>query len=330
MTSLFSEEAFSALTSEVAEKVVENDDAASTASGAPSLQSSLASSPVMSEGALASSMASPTKSPSSPWTSTVAPESLKDLPSLGSLGHFAGLCSRCCFHSKGRCQNGYDCRFCHFDHEKRPRKKKPTVGAHVRGLPTTPVHVQLEHRGFHNEAWAMTATSTTQYLSAPLTPQYASGSPTYQNVSAYPGLELQHVPCPPPPPLNNPVVPTTDSKQAGCVEGWPVEKVVTWLNSTGLGHLAKSFEEHRITGDVLLELVPSDLEEIGVRALGDKKRLLRAVAQLQTPDVQASCPPPPPTPAPSWQAPSLESPSLWGSCMTPQLTPPPSFDAPLM
>jgi len=114
------------------------------------------------------------------------------------------------------------------------------------------------------------------------------------------------------------------------VEGWPVEKVVTWLNSTGLGHLAKNFEEHRITGDVLLELVSSDLEEIGVRALGDKKRLLRAVAQLQTPDVQASCPPPPTTPAPCWQAPSLESTSIWGSCTMPPLTPPPAFDAPLM
>merc|ERR1712134_87931 len=73
-------------------------------------------------------VASPTKSPVSPLTPPVAPESLKDLPSLGSLGHFAGLCSRCCFHSKGRCQNGYDCRFCHFDHEKRQRKKKIPVG----------------------------------------------------------------------------------------------------------------------------------------------------------------------------------------------------------
>merc|ERR1719440_1693228 len=51
---------------------------------------------------------------------------LSDLPSIGSLGHFAGQCSRCCFHPKGRCLNGYDCRFCHFDHDKRRRKKKVT------------------------------------------------------------------------------------------------------------------------------------------------------------------------------------------------------------
>jgi len=49
---------------------------------------------------------------------------LGDLPSLGSAQHAEGLCKRCCFFPKGRCQNGKDCEFCHFDHEKRKRKKK--------------------------------------------------------------------------------------------------------------------------------------------------------------------------------------------------------------
>merc|ERR1719261_682158 len=59
---------------------------------------------------------------------SVAPKmdvvTLSDLPSIGSIGHFAGQCSRCCFHPKGRCLNGFQCRFCHFDHEKRRRKRK--------------------------------------------------------------------------------------------------------------------------------------------------------------------------------------------------------------
>merc|ERR1712195_271274 len=46
---------------------------------------------------------------------------------------------------------------------------------------------------------------------------------------------------------------------------------VDWLTCSGLGHLSRSFEEHRITGDILLELSPSDLEEIGIHAVGDKK-----------------------------------------------------------
>lgn len=49
---------------------------------------------------------------------------LEELPSLGSKDHFKGSCKRCCFFPKGRCTNGYDCEFCHYDHDKRQRKKK--------------------------------------------------------------------------------------------------------------------------------------------------------------------------------------------------------------
>lgn len=58
-------------------------------------------------------------------TATTAEQLHDGLPSIGSAGHFAGECKRCCFHPKGRCSNGYDCRFCHFDHDKRKRSKKP-------------------------------------------------------------------------------------------------------------------------------------------------------------------------------------------------------------
>jgi len=45
-------------------------------------------------------------------------------PSLGSDGHAAGTCKRCCFFPRGRCTNGYECEFCHHPHEKRKRKNK--------------------------------------------------------------------------------------------------------------------------------------------------------------------------------------------------------------
>merc|ERR1719321_604502 len=51
--------------------------------------------------------------------------------------------------------------------------------------------------------------------------------------------------------------------------------------SNGLGHLTGMFREHRITGDVLLDLSSDDLNEIGIQALGDKKRLLRLIAQMR-------------------------------------------------
>lgn len=45
-------------------------------------------------------------------------------PSKGSVGHATGECKRCCFFPKGRCSNGFDCEFCHYDHEKRIRKSR--------------------------------------------------------------------------------------------------------------------------------------------------------------------------------------------------------------
>jgi len=42
-----------------------------------------------------------------------------DLPSIGSALHAKGECKRCNFFPKGRCQNGHNCSFCHFLHDKR-------------------------------------------------------------------------------------------------------------------------------------------------------------------------------------------------------------------
>jgi len=45
-------------------------------------------------------------------------------PSLGSANHSEGTCKRCCFFPRNRCLNGYNCEFCHYEHEKRKRKSK--------------------------------------------------------------------------------------------------------------------------------------------------------------------------------------------------------------
>jgi len=45
-------------------------------------------------------------------------------PSIGSEGHAMGCCKRCCFFPRGRCANGYECEFCHYEHDKRKRKNK--------------------------------------------------------------------------------------------------------------------------------------------------------------------------------------------------------------
>jgi len=65
-----------------------------------------------------------------------APPPGAEHPSIGSEAHNDGSCKRCCFFPRGRCTNGYDCVFCHYEHDKRKRKnkkkkKKDSTGAAV-------------------------------------------------------------------------------------------------------------------------------------------------------------------------------------------------------
>jgi len=54
----------------------------------------------------------------------VADVCIGDLPSVGSARHAFGECRRCNFFAKGRCDNGKDCTFCHFDHEQRNKSRQ--------------------------------------------------------------------------------------------------------------------------------------------------------------------------------------------------------------
>jgi len=245
-------------------------------------------------------------------TAPSPPATLADLPSLGSLGHFAGQCSRCCFYPKGRCQNGYDCRFCHYEHDKRPRKKKTNDRYSVRDAP-----IVQEHHGYEQVPAAQIQDIHQQLGLVPalgFAPQIHA-HPTWPVNSHLESCQVQATV-----PASVPATPVMQLQgQPEPVECWPVKRVVDWLASIDLGHLSKSFEEHRITGDILLELSPEDVEEIGIRAVGDKKRFVRAVSQLRgLPACPSShIPPPPAMPAPQpgnwcqppcWEAQAVQTP----------------------
>src|SRR5215467_5885499 len=54
-----------------------------------------------------------------------------------------------------------------------------------------------------------------------------------------------------------------------------------WLTSLGLSEYQDRFAEHRIDFSVLQDLTDKDLkEELGIVLLGDRRRLLRAIAEL--------------------------------------------------
>src|SRR5580704_9555211 len=55
-----------------------------------------------------------------------------------------------------------------------------------------------------------------------------------------------------------------------------------WLQSLGLERYAAAFRENEIDETVLLRLTAEDLRDIGVRAIGHRRKLLDAVAALRT------------------------------------------------
>ena len=57
--------------------------------------------------------------------------------------------------------------------------------------------------------------------------------------------------------------------------------VVVWLRSLGLGQYEKVFRENEIDETVLPSLTAEDLKELGVAALGHRRKLLDAIASLR-------------------------------------------------
>src|SRR2546430_7366511 len=57
--------------------------------------------------------------------------------------------------------------------------------------------------------------------------------------------------------------------------------IAAWLDGLGLGNYATIFVENAIDLDVLPDLNETDLKRLGV-ALGDRKRILRAIADLSS------------------------------------------------
>jgi len=74
--------------------------------------------------------------------------------------------------------------------------------------------------------------------------------------------------------------------------------IADWLEGLGLGQYATAFAENEIDREILPSLTSDDLREIGVVAIGHRRRLLDAIAALDT------APPPPPAEATTVAAPT--------------------------
>jgi hypothetical protein len=58
-------------------------------------------------------------------------------------------------------------------------------------------------------------------------------------------------------------------------------RVEQWLRNLGFAQYARTFAENDIDFDLLRELADADLRELGVSSLGQRKRLLAAIADLR-------------------------------------------------
>jgi class 3 adenylate cyclase len=70
-----------------------------------------------------------------------------------------------------------------------------------------------------------------------------------------------------------------------------------WLRSLGLGQYEEKFRDSNIDAGVLPHLTADDLKEIGVGAVGDRRKLLAAIAALATPTDSEPTPPKPSAPS---------------------------------
>jgi len=53
-----------------------------------------------------------------------------------------------------------------------------------------------------------------------------------------------------------------------------------WLRGLGLGEYENKFRDNRIDAEVLSQLTADDLKDIGVSAVGDRRKLIAAIAAL--------------------------------------------------
>src|SRR5262245_10824791 len=62
--------------------------------------------------------------------------------------------------------------------------------------------------------------------------------------------------------------------------------VAAWLRKLGLGQYEAAFRANEVDGSILAKLTSDDLKELGVAAVGHRRKLLSAIAELsETPEV---------------------------------------------
>ena len=67
-----------------------------------------------------------------------------------------------------------------------------------------------------------------------------------------------------------------------------MHSIKRWLATLGLAQYVADFERNDIDLSLLSKLTDQDLRDLGVHSLGHRKKLLEAIAELKSGDVQAT------------------------------------------
>jgi hypothetical protein len=73
-----------------------------------------------------------------------------------------------------------------------------------------------------------------------------------------------------------------------------MQTVGRWLEQLGLAQYTEAFERNAVDLELVRELTDPDLEKLGVLALGHRKRLLKAISELNGVAISAGTPQPVP------------------------------------
>jgi hypothetical protein len=67
-----------------------------------------------------------------------------------------------------------------------------------------------------------------------------------------------------------------------------MQQIADWLEKLGLSEYVQRFNENHIDFTILPDLTDQDLEKIGVASLGHRRKLLRAIANLEASEKSAA------------------------------------------
>ena len=99
-----------------------------------------------------------------------------------------------------------------------------------------------------------------------------------------------------------------------------MQRVTNWLEKLGMSEYAQRFADNDIDFSILGDLTDQDLKDLGVASLGHRRKILRAIAELDRPEATAA--PPAAAPAPP-SRPAPPSPPPTPVAAPPQTTPRP-------